>query len=129
MAMAGLMERHRELRVILAHGGGALLALRGRLRHAHGFQPEAQASSPESPLTSIRRFHFDTITQTTPPRELIALAGPERVLLGSDYPFDMADPDPAARSVRSGWATGSRGGGCWAASGAAARRGGAQVHA
>jgi aminocarboxymuconate-semialdehyde decarboxylase len=101
MVMAGVMERHRELRVLLAHGGGTLLAVRGRLRHAHSFQPEARAALGESPVASIRRFHFDTVTHD---RELLAaligFAGPERVLLGSDYPFDMADDDPVAR-VRS----------------------------
>ena len=29
MVVAGVMERHPELRVLLAHGGGALLAVRG----------------------------------------------------------------------------------------------------
>jgi aminocarboxymuconate-semialdehyde decarboxylase len=101
MTMGGVMERHPELRVLLAHGGGALLAVRGRLSHAHGFQPEARAALNESPLASIGRFYFDTVTHD---RDLLAslieFAGPERVLLGSDYPFDMADGDPAGR-VRS----------------------------
>jgi aminocarboxymuconate-semialdehyde decarboxylase len=97
LVMAGTMERHPGLRVLLAHGGGALLALRGRLRHAHTFQPQARVDLNESPLASIRRFYFDTITHD---RKLLARliewAGPEHVLLGSDYPFDMADPDPLA---------------------------------
>jgi aminocarboxymuconate-semialdehyde decarboxylase len=97
MTMAGIMERHPDLRVLLAHGGGALLALRGRLRHAHSFQPEARSRLRESPLESIRRFHFDTVTHDAELlRALVDWAGAERVLLGSDYPFDMADPDPVA---------------------------------
>jgi len=100
LTMAGVMERHPELRVLLAHGGGALMALRGRLRHAHGFQPEARSRLRESPLDSIRRFHFDTVTHDAELLgALIEWAGADRVLLGSDYPFDMADPDPVA-SVR-----------------------------
>jgi aminocarboxymuconate-semialdehyde decarboxylase len=101
MTMAGVLERHRGLRVVLAHGGGALLALRGRLRHAHSFQPDARSELSESPLASIRRFRFDTVTHDRALlRALIDWAGADRVLLGSDYPFDMADPDPAA-TVRS----------------------------
>jgi aminocarboxymuconate-semialdehyde decarboxylase len=92
MVVAGVMERHPELRVLLAHGGGALLALRGRMRHAHGFQPQARSRLRESPEDSIRRFHFDTLTHDdTLLRALIDYAGPDRVLLGSDYPFDMGD--------------------------------------
>ena len=93
LVMAGVFERHPRLRMVLAHGGGALLALRGRLRHAHTFQPQARARLAESPEESIRRFCFDTVTHDTELlRALITFAGPERVLLGSDYPFDMGDP-------------------------------------
>jgi aminocarboxymuconate-semialdehyde decarboxylase len=92
MVMAGVMERHPRLRVLLAHGGGALLALRGRLRHAHTFQPQAKARLTESPEDSIRRFYFDTLTHDDDLlRALIDYAGPDHVLLGSDYPFDMGD--------------------------------------
>jgi aminocarboxymuconate-semialdehyde decarboxylase len=92
MVVAGVMERHLGLRVLLAHGGGALMAVRGRLRHAHGVQPQARTRLRESPEDSIRRFHFDTLTHDDALlRGLIDYAGPDRVLLGSDYPFDMGD--------------------------------------
>jgi aminocarboxymuconate-semialdehyde decarboxylase len=92
MVMAGVMERHSRLRVLLAHGGGALLAVRGRMRHAHGFQRQARERLRESPEDSIRRFRFDTLTHDDALlRALIDFAGPDRVLLGSDYPFDMGD--------------------------------------
>jgi aminocarboxymuconate-semialdehyde decarboxylase len=92
MVVAGVMERHPELRVLLAHGGGALLAVRGRMRHAHGFQPQARSRLGESPDDSLRRFYFDTLTHDEALlRALIDYAGAEHVLLGSDYPFDMGD--------------------------------------
>jgi aminocarboxymuconate-semialdehyde decarboxylase len=92
MVMAGVMERHPDLRVLLAHGGGALLAVRGRLRHSHGFQPQARSRLRESPDESIRRFYFDTLTHDAALlRALIDYVGHEHVLLGSDYPFDMGD--------------------------------------
>ena len=92
MVVARVMERHPGLRVLLAHGGGALLAVRGRMRHAHGFQPQARSRLRESPDDSIRRFYFDTLTHDDALlRSLIDYAGPDQVLLGSDYPFDMGD--------------------------------------
>jgi aminocarboxymuconate-semialdehyde decarboxylase len=97
MTMAGVMERHPQLRVLLAHGGGAVPALRGRLGHAHSFQPEAAARLREPPMESLRRFLFDTVTHDPELlRALIEFAGAERVLLGTDHPFDMADSDPVA---------------------------------
>lgn len=96
MVMAGVLERHPGLRVLLAHGGGALPALRGRLRHAHSFQPQARSRLSESPEDSLRRFYFDTVTHDeTLLRELVVLAGADRVLCGSDYPFDMGVERPA----------------------------------
>jgi aminocarboxymuconate-semialdehyde decarboxylase len=97
MVMTGVMERHPDLRVVLAHGGGALPALRGRLDHAHSFQPQARERLAEAPSASIARFHYDTVTHRPGLlRALVNLAGPERVLLGTDHPFDMADHDPVA---------------------------------
>jgi aminocarboxymuconate-semialdehyde decarboxylase len=96
LVMAGVLEAHPRLKILLSHGGGAILALRGRLRHAHSFQPDARARLAESPLESIRRFHFDTVTyDPTLLRALVEFAGADRVLLGSDYPFDMGLERPA----------------------------------
>jgi aminocarboxymuconate-semialdehyde decarboxylase len=96
LVMAGVLEAHPRLQVLLSHGGGAILALRGRLRHAHSFQPDARSRLAESPLDSIRRFHFDTVTHDALLlRALVEFAGPDRVLLGSDYPFDMGLERPA----------------------------------
>lgn len=96
MAMAGVLEAHPRLRVLLAHGGGALLALRGRLRHAHSFQPQARERLRESVDDTLRRFLYDTVTHDAELlRALIDYVGADRVLLGSDYPFDMGVARPA----------------------------------
>jgi aminocarboxymuconate-semialdehyde decarboxylase len=96
MVLAGVPERHPDLRVVLAHGGGALIALRGRLRHAHEVQPQARARLRESPDDTIKRFYFDTVVHDRVLlHALVDFAGPEHVLLGSDYPFDMGDLRPA----------------------------------
>jgi aminocarboxymuconate-semialdehyde decarboxylase len=96
LVMAGVLEAHPRLRVLLAHGGGSILALRGRLRHAHTFQPQARERLGEPPEASLRRFYYDTVTHDEELlRALVGFAGPEHVLLGSDYPFDMGLERPA----------------------------------
>jgi len=94
--MSGVMERMPGLKVMLSHGGGTILALRGRLRHAHSFQPQARARLKHSPEDSLRRFYFDTVTHDPGVlRDLLDYAGAEHVLVGSDYPFDMGAARPA----------------------------------
>lgn len=101
MTFAGVMENHPRLLVLLAHGGGALAPLRGRLRHAWSFQPQARATLRESPEHSLARFFYDTVVHDTRAlRDLVYWVGAEHVLLGSDYPFDMADAH-AVEHVRS----------------------------
>ena len=95
MVLAGVMERHRSLKVLLAHGGGAILALSGRLRHGHETIAAAGAALSEPADVSIRRFLFDTVTHDPARlRALVEAVRADRVLLGSDYPFDMADRHP-----------------------------------
>jgi aminocarboxymuconate-semialdehyde decarboxylase len=96
MVMAGVLEAHPRLRVVLAHAGGAVLALRGRLRHAHSFQPQARSRLGESPEDSLRRFYYDTLTHDQGLlRAVVGFAGADRLLCGSDYPFDMGLERPA----------------------------------
>jgi aminocarboxymuconate-semialdehyde decarboxylase len=103
MVLAGVIERHPDLKVILAHGGGAILALRGRLRHGHETVAAAGRALSESPEDSIRRFRFDTVTHDPLlVRDLVQAVGADRVLLGSDYPFDMADQHPVETVRRAG---------------------------
>jgi aminocarboxymuconate-semialdehyde decarboxylase len=95
LVMTGVLERFPHLRVVLAHGGGALLALRGRLRKAHTFQPQARARLAGSPDESLRRLYYDSVTHDPDLlRELVGYAGHRHVLLGSDRPFDMGTSDP-----------------------------------
>jgi aminocarboxymuconate-semialdehyde decarboxylase len=97
LVLTGTMERHPALRVLLAHGGGAIVALRGRLRYGSARVAAAGRALSESADTSIGRFLFDTVTHDPAVlRGLVEAVGADRVLLGSDYPFDMGDPDPVA---------------------------------
>jgi aminocarboxymuconate-semialdehyde decarboxylase len=95
LAVSGVLERHRGLRILLAHGGGALPAVRGRLRRAFAVRDEARSRSAAGPDESLRRFYYDTVTHDRDLlADLIRYAGADHVLLGSDRPFDMGTTDP-----------------------------------
>jgi aminocarboxymuconate-semialdehyde decarboxylase len=90
-----VLDRYPGLAVLLAHGGGALPAVRGRLRRAFGVRPEAGAASPAGPDAILRRFYYDSLTHDPALlSELIGFAGPTQVVLGSDRPFDMGSDRP-----------------------------------
>lgn len=96
MACAGVLRERPGLKMLLAHGGGALLPLRGRLRHAWSFQPQARARLGASPDEWLSRFLYDTVVHDVDVlRALVGCVGADHVLLGSDYPFDMGDSRPA----------------------------------
>lgn len=95
IAVSGVLERHPRLRVLLAHGGGALPVVRGRLRRAFAVRQEAGAATQDGPDRSLRRFYYDTVTHDQDLlADLVRYAGPEQVLLGSDRPFDMGTDQP-----------------------------------
>jgi aminocarboxymuconate-semialdehyde decarboxylase len=103
LVLSGVLDRHPGLQVLLAHGGGALPALRGRLRHGWSAVAPAGAKLREDPEASLRRLYYDTVVfDPDVLRELVAFAGADHVVLGSDYPFDMADARPAQTVAAAG---------------------------
>lgn len=100
LIFGGVMERHPRLKIMLAHGGGFLPADLGRLIRGRLVRAETAESMEGSVEDSFHRFYFDTVTfNPAAVKFLVEEAGPEHVLLGSDYPFDMGDPDPV-RTVK-----------------------------
>jgi aminocarboxymuconate-semialdehyde decarboxylase len=96
LVLAGVLDRHPALTVLLAHGGGALPALRGRLRRAVEVRPEAGADCAGEVDAAIRRLYFDSLTHDRAVlADLVSFAGVGHVLLGSDRPFDMGSDHPA----------------------------------
>lgn len=93
--LGGILERHPDLPLVLAHGGGYLPYQIGRLVRLRATHPDLQAKVPRDPLEYLRGLFFDSILHFPPAlRYLVSVVGSDRVLLGTDYPFDMADPDP-----------------------------------
>ncbi len=94
LVFSGVLERHPALKICLAHGGGFVPYQAGRFVHGWHVRAEPKVKLPKPPTESLQRFYFDTIVHSKEVLEfLVGNAGADRVLLGSDYPFDMGTPD------------------------------------
>ncbi len=95
LILSGVMEAYPRLKILLAHGGGALPSLHGRLERGFQQRPEINKVISRPPTEYLKQFYFDTITHDPVVlKSLVDLVGAEHVLLGSDYPFDMGNENP-----------------------------------
>jgi aminocarboxymuconate-semialdehyde decarboxylase len=96
MIFSGLFEELPDLTVVLLHGGGYLPFYAARSDHTWEVRPEARARIPENPPSYyMRRLYFDTMVfQPLYLRHLIDVVGVDRVMVGTDFPFDMGETDP-----------------------------------
>ncbi len=91
----GVLERHPNLKILAVHGGGYLPAYCGRIDHAWGARSDAHGALPQPPTSYLRRIYFDTVVFSPHQlAELVRVFGAERIVMGTDYPFDMAEYDP-----------------------------------
>jgi aminocarboxymuconate-semialdehyde decarboxylase len=91
----GVLEHHPKLKILSVHGGGYLPAYSGRIDHAWGARSDSQAALPQPPTTYLKRIYFDTVVFTPHQlKNLVDLFGADHIIMGTDYPFDMAEYDP-----------------------------------
>ncbi|KDN75566.1 amidohydrolase [Streptomyces olindensis] len=97
LIFSGVLDRHPGLKLIAAHGGGYLPTHIGRSDHAWSARSDAGAGCAHLPSSYLKRLYFDSLVHDPYVlRELVRVAGADRVLLGSDYAFDMGTEDPLA---------------------------------
>jgi aminocarboxymuconate-semialdehyde decarboxylase len=101
LIFSGVLDRHPGARIVAAHGGGYLPTHIGRSDHAWRARTDTRGCA-RPPSSYLKQLYFDSLVHDPYVlRELIRVAGPDRVLLGSDFPFDMGADDPlgALRAV------------------------------
>lgn len=90
LIFGGVLDEIEALRLVLMHGGGYLPYQIGRLDHGHRVRPESRGCR-HAPSAYLTRFWYDTVTHDPRAlRFLVDMVGAERVVYGTDYPFDMA---------------------------------------
>ena len=101
LIFSGVFEKYPGLKVILAHGGGQLPYIFGRLEHGYQVRPECRDYVHQSPRQFLGNFYFDILTHSEEAlRYLISLVGSQHVLLGTDYPYDMGENHPVETILR-----------------------------
>ena len=95
LIFGGVLEAYPRLKIVVAHGGGFLPAYSGRMDHAHRARGDLRREIRKRPTSYLKKVYFDTIVFTDHQLEYLARQwGADHLLLGSDYPYDMATPDP-----------------------------------
>ncbi|MET7482341.1 amidohydrolase family protein [Streptomyces sp. NPDC005538] len=97
LVFTGVLDRFPRLKLVAAHGGGYLPTYIGRSDHAWRVRQDARGCV-ELPSAYLRRMWFDALVYTPRAlRHLVEEVGADRVVLGTDHPFDMGVDDPVAR--------------------------------
>lgn len=98
LMFSGALDELKDLKILLAHGGGFLPYQIGRFVHGHKVRPDTAEFTKSDPHAMLKRFWFDALTHSPQAvRHLIDTVGSERVVLGTDAPFDMGEMAPVDR--------------------------------
>jgi aminocarboxymuconate-semialdehyde decarboxylase len=91
LLFSGHLARYPGVRLILSHGGAALPMLLGRLRQSFATAPAKNSD----PVEAFKRLYFDTVVYDPRIVRFVAeMGGVDRLLMGTDLPFAIADFEP-----------------------------------
>jgi len=96
MIFGGVFERLPGLRVAFAHGGGSFPSTIGRIEHGFNVRPDLCAKDNNfNPKKYLKSFYLDSLVHDKEALKfIVSLMGPERIALGSDYPFPLGEHNP-----------------------------------
>lgn len=101
LIFGGVLDALPGLKLCVAHGGGYLSGYWGRMDHAYRAREECRIHIGREPSSYLRDVWFDTLVFDQDQLDgLIRTHGSDRLCMGSDYPFDMAEPDPVGFHCR-----------------------------
>lgn len=91
LVMGGVLDACPDLKICLSHGGGYTCYGIGRIDRNWHTRPDIHQLIPQPPSAYLRRFYYDCIVYTEAAlRYLIDTVGIDRVVFGTDWPYDMA---------------------------------------
>lgn len=101
LVFSGVMEKYPNLKIVVTHTGGVFPYLRGRIETAYNSYPETREHLSKPPSYYLKRMWLDTVSYD--PDVLassLAFWGPEKLVLGSDYPHQIGYLDKCVNKVR-----------------------------
>jgi aminocarboxymuconate-semialdehyde decarboxylase len=88
---SGHVTRYRNARIVIGIGGCALPFALGRLRRNYELD-RARLGDPDA---ALRTLYYDTLLHDARAlRYLAEIVGADRLMMGSDMPFPIGDPEP-----------------------------------
>jgi aminocarboxymuconate-semialdehyde decarboxylase len=101
---SNLIERRPRLRIAFSHGGGTLAMLLPRLQQGWGVFPALKQAVTADPTEQARKLYYDTLVFDAPTlRHLVGTFGADRLMVGTDYPFNFHDRTPVERIEQCGF--------------------------
>lgn len=95
MIFGGVFERFPNLKLCAAHGGGYFPFYLGRFEQAYRERKECRQHISKSPAEFVRNIWFDTVVfRPDAIGYLAGVVGADRVMMGTDSPYDMGEKDP-----------------------------------
>lgn len=95
LIFGGIFDKCPELKIFAAHGGGFLPYQIGRLQHGYEVRNEPKVNNCASPLDYMKHIYFDSILFNHKAlKYLVDIVGSDKVIMGTDYPFDMGEDNP-----------------------------------
>ncbi|MBU8580441.1 amidohydrolase [Bacillus paralicheniformis] len=95
LLLSGFTDRFRNVKILLAHGGGFLPYQIGRLDKGYDKWAGVSSSLSAPPREYLRKFWFDSVLwEKESAAYLKKLIGEDRLVPGSDFPFDLCQWPP-----------------------------------
>ena len=105
LIFGGVFEKLPDLRIAFAHGGGTFPGLIGRIEHGFECRPDLVAiHNNVNPRSYLGKFYIDSLVhEPAVLNYLMNLIGPDRIALGSDYPFPLGEQLPGSMIDKMGF--------------------------
>ncbi len=95
LIFGGVLDAYPGLKICVAHGGGYIPGYWGRMDHGWRARGDCSEHCRHEPSSYLRKLWLDTLVFDQDQLEsLVRTHGADKLCMGSDYPFDMSEPDP-----------------------------------